>query len=97
MHVYHASFTSLAAAKIQKKYSTIREGKKLQNGATRPRFVFSADAEEPSALADNTNLGLHNSRYHAQPHSMIIVKCCCVIFFRLEGILQLADISTAVC
>ena len=26
---------------------------------------------QPSASADNTNLGLDNSRYHAQPHPII--------------------------
>ena len=27
---------------------------------------------QPSALADNTDLGFHNSRYHAQPHPIIV-------------------------
>ena len=31
---------------------------------------------QPSASADNTDLGFDNSWYHAQPHP-IIVYCCC--------------------
>ena len=29
---------------------------------------------QPSASADNTNLGLDNSRYHAQPHPIIAYR-----------------------
>ena len=41
-------------------------------------FIMSSSClcylPQPSASADNTDLGFDNSRYHAQPHPIIIVE-----------------------
>ena len=40
------------------------------------RVIFSVSVcypPQPSASADNRNLGLFNSRYHAQPHPILLI------------------------
>ena len=44
---------------------------------------------QPSASADNTDRGLHNSRYHAQPHPIIVYYNVTFLLQQLSYLLKL--------